>query len=81
MPEPSPTPSIDCDLHNAWRRPEEITARLTGHFREREGCILRCPWHGWEFDIATGESVFNPHGPGVETYPVAVADGLVVVTV
>src|SRR5690606_38390105 len=27
----------------------------------REGEILRCPWHGWEFDILTGQSVFNPH--------------------
>lgn len=26
-----------------------------------DGHILRCPWHGWEFDIETGESVFNPH--------------------
>ena len=26
----------------------------------REGEILRCPWHGWEFDITTGRSVFNP---------------------
>jgi len=26
-----------------------------------DGKILRCPWHGWEFDIATGKSVFNPH--------------------
>jgi len=23
----------------------------------RDGEILRCPWHGWEFDIHTGRSV------------------------
>lgn len=63
---------------------------------EREGEILRCPWHGWEFDITTGHSVFNPHGTrvrsyevtvrtnadepeSVETYPVSVEDGVVVV--
>ncbi|MEX0654849.1 MAG: Rieske (2Fe-2S) protein [Phycisphaeraceae bacterium] len=34
--------------------------------------ILRCPWHGWEFDITTGESVFNPHKVRVKTYPVTV---------
>ncbi len=28
---------------------------------ERDGEIVRCPWHGWEFDVTTGESVFNPH--------------------
>ncbi|WP_129115984.1 Rieske (2Fe-2S) protein [Halegenticoccus tardaugens] len=28
---------------------------------EDDGHILRCPWHGWEFDIETGRSVFNPH--------------------
>jgi nitrite reductase/ring-hydroxylating ferredoxin subunit len=55
----------------------------------RDGEILRCPWHGWEFDLTTGRSVFNPHAcrvksyevtvePRVETYPVAVEEGLVV---
>ncbi|MYC96189.1 MAG: Rieske (2Fe-2S) protein [Caldilineaceae bacterium SB0661_bin_32] len=39
---------------------------------EREGQILRCPWHGWEFDIATGRSVFNPHRLRVRTYDVTV---------
>lgn len=28
---------------------------------ESDGHILRCPWHGWEFEIETGESIFNPH--------------------
>lgn len=61
----------------------------------RDGEILRCPWHGWEFDITTGRSVFNPHrvhvrtyevtvepdDASVETYPVTVEDGLVVLHV
>lgn len=34
--------------------------------------ILRCPWHGWEFDIKTGQSVFNPHKVRVKSYPVTV---------
>ena len=38
----------------------------------REGEIIRCPWHGWEFDITTGRSVFNPHGLRVRTYQVTV---------
>jgi len=28
---------------------------------ERDGEVLRCPWHGWEFDVTNGESLFNPH--------------------
>ncbi len=26
----------------------------------RRGEILRCPWHGWEFDIRTGKSSARP---------------------
>lgn len=26
----------------------------------REGEILRCPWHGWEFEIASGRTVTDP---------------------
>jgi nitrite reductase (NADH) small subunit len=25
-----------------------------------EGCILRCPWHGWEFDLRTGQHLVDP---------------------
>ena len=38
----------------------------------REGEIIKCPWHGWEFDITTGRSVFNPHRVRVRTYDVTV---------
>lgn len=65
----------------------------------REDEILRCPWHGWEFDITTGRSIFNPHrlrvrtyevtvepeqpeeDESVETYPVTIEDGLVILHV
>jgi 3-phenylpropionate/trans-cinnamate dioxygenase ferredoxin subunit len=38
----------------------------------RDGEIIRCPWHGWEFDLTTGRSVFNPHRLRVRAYPVTV---------
>ena len=38
----------------------------------REGEILRCPWHGWEFDLLTGRSIFNPHRVRVKSYEVTV---------
>jgi nitrite reductase (NADH) small subunit len=37
----------------------------------RDGEIVRCPWHRWEFDIATGRTVF-PSRFCVKTYPVRV---------
>lgn len=39
---------------------------------ERDGEILRCPWHGWEFDLLTGKSIFNPHKMRVKSYSVSV---------
>jgi 3-phenylpropionate/trans-cinnamate dioxygenase ferredoxin subunit len=62
----------------------------------REGEIIRCPWHGWEFDVTNGHSVFNPHklrvrsyevtiepddDPSIETFPVTVERGRIVVHV
>lgn len=38
----------------------------------REGEIVRCPWHGWEFDLLTGRSIFNPHKCRVKAYEVSV---------
>ncbi len=36
----------------------------------RRGEILRCPWHGWEFDIRTGQSWFDPTRVRVRAYDV-----------
>jgi 3-phenylpropionate/trans-cinnamate dioxygenase ferredoxin subunit len=38
----------------------------------RDGEILRCPWHGWEFDITTGRSIYNPHKMRVRSYDVTI---------
>lgn len=42
----------------------------------RDGEILRCPWHGWEFDILTGRSIFNPHRTRVKAYDVTIEHGV-----
>jgi len=41
----------------------------------REGEILRCPWHGWEFGLTTGRSIFNPRRRRVRSYEVSVGHG------
>ncbi len=48
-------------------RPQEYTYGMERH-------VLRCPWHGWEFDIATGRSLFDPERTRVRTYTVVVDD-------
>lgn len=42
-----------------------------------ENLVLRCPWHGWEFRIDTGASLFDPK-IRVKVYPVAVENGDIV---
>ena len=33
-----------------------------------EGSVVTCPWHGWQFDVKTGQSPVNPAAT-VKTFP------------
>jgi nitrite reductase (NADH) small subunit len=47
-----------------------------------ENRILRCPWHGFEFDLADGgRCVFSTYNGRVHLLPVSVEDGQVMVEV
>lgn len=46
-----------------------------------EACVVTCPRHGSRFDLETGIPMTLPAFERVETFPVAVRDGLVVVEV
>lgn len=50
-----------------------------GYAYGEEGAILRCAWHGWEFDIKTGQALADP-GVRARTFPVTVEGGNVFVT-
>ncbi len=41
----------------------------------RGGEIIRCPWHGWEFDIRTGLSRCEPKNLFVRQYRLDTEDG------
>jgi nitrite reductase/ring-hydroxylating ferredoxin subunit len=41
----------------------------------RPGEIIRCPWHGWEFDIRTGQSWCDPSRVRARRYSVQVEPG------
>lgn len=41
-----------------------------------QGRILRCPWHGFEYDLDNaGQTVFTSFKARVRMFPVSVADG------
>jgi nitrite reductase (NADH) small subunit len=44
------------------------------------GHVVECDWHGWRFDLRTGECLTNGGG-GVETYEVIIEDGLIKIRV
>jgi nitrite reductase/ring-hydroxylating ferredoxin subunit len=51
-----------------------------GQYRlTRPGEMLRCPWHGWEFDIRTGQSWCDPLNTRVRSYNITVEPGAKVV--
>jgi len=50
-----------------------VSATKPGEYSyTRRGEIVRCPWHGWEFDIKTGQSWFDPAKTRVRNYKVSV---------
>ncbi len=57
-----------CQGHiQTTHRPSEV-----GQFvPDLAGRILRCPWHGWEFDVVTGKGLYDREGR-VATYAVEV---------
>ncbi len=58
--------------------PPSATAGFVDY--EREGEIIRCPWHAWQFDIATGRCLVDPTAR-VKTYPIIVAGENLIVEV
>lgn len=57
--------AFDADCKH-MRAPLE-TGNLTGN-------ILRCPWHGWEYDLQTGACLTKP-GMDLRQYETEIADG------
>jgi len=47
---------------------------------ELEGCVVTCPWHGWQYDVKTGTSETNP-ATKVKTYEVKTEGSTIMVSV
>jgi 3-phenylpropionate/trans-cinnamate dioxygenase ferredoxin subunit len=53
-----------------------LTSAMPGEYTTtRPGEIIRCPWHGWEFDIRTGQSWCEPDRIQARQYTVEIAHG------
>jgi 3-phenylpropionate/trans-cinnamate dioxygenase ferredoxin subunit len=37
--------------------------------------VVKCPWHGWEYELATGQSWYRPDTDRVRAYEVSVEHG------
>lgn len=53
-----------------------LVAPTPGDYQmSRSGEVIRCPWHGWEFDLRTGQSWCEPAKVRVRKYDVSVESG------
>jgi nitrite reductase/ring-hydroxylating ferredoxin subunit len=54
----------------------ELNSARPGEYRRDGGrTFLECPWHGWEFDIRTGQSYFDPRRTRLRPYEVQIEHG------
>jgi nitrite reductase/ring-hydroxylating ferredoxin subunit len=53
-----------------------VEADEPGAYRySRRNELVRCPWHGWEFDIRTGKSWCDPGRTKVRSYELNLEEG------
>lgn len=53
-----------------------ISSGIGERHLEHEGCILKCPWHAWEFKLPEGITLTQPIFR-LRRFPVVVEDGRV----
>jgi 3-phenylpropionate/trans-cinnamate dioxygenase ferredoxin subunit len=50
-----------------------LTSAVPGEYSyDRTRQVIRCPWHGWEFDVRTGECWIDPDRMRVRAYRVRI---------
>lgn len=56
-----------------------LTAHQPGEMAVQDTApVIACPWHGWEFDVSTGEAIWD-RTMRVRTFPVEIVAGRVLV--
>ena len=56
------------------RPARRIVADAPGRVEFGEQMLIVCPWHGWNYDLETGQA-YAPGDPRVKSYPVSVEAG------
>lgn len=47
-----------------------------------EDNVIACPWHGWKFNVCTGQRLKNPSAEWtISSYPVRIEEGMIQVAV
>lgn len=54
-----------------------LTSEVSEYTYGRHEEVLRCPWHGWEFDLATGRHLAEGSGARLRRHPIEVRDGAI----
>jgi 3-phenylpropionate/trans-cinnamate dioxygenase ferredoxin subunit len=55
---------------------QRVESNMPGTYHlEHDHEMLRCPWHGWQFDIRTGQAWCDPETLKLRNYPVAIEPG------
>ncbi|OLT09873.1 ferredoxin [Pseudonocardia sp. CNS-139] len=53
-----------------------LSSAAPGEFvLDEQEALVACPWHGWEYDLATGQSFLGPGEPPARAYEVTVERG------
>jgi nitrite reductase/ring-hydroxylating ferredoxin subunit len=48
---------------------------------EIDGAVVTCPWHGWQYDIPTGQNIGDDAGGAVARYEVKIEGDAVLIAV
>jgi 3-phenylpropionate/trans-cinnamate dioxygenase ferredoxin subunit len=56
-----------------------VESSRVGEFRNSGDYVLRCPWHGYEFEVGSGTCPADPENLRVRSFPVSVEAGIVII--
>jgi nitrite reductase (NADH) small subunit len=56
---------------------EKVVGDDVDQYELTDELVLRCPWHGFEFELASGRCIASPKRVRVRSYEVTVEDGTI----